>query len=80
MRKGIRYLSTLWLWPIDLLYQIRITSQDFYGVGSLWIIDLTHLPYGCSVHAYPVELFKEMNHWVDTGVASILEQRAILAT
>ena len=30
-------------------YQIRITSQDWYAVGSLWIIDLIHLPYGCSV-------------------------------
>jgi hypothetical protein len=28
---------------------IRITSQDFYDVGSLWILDLTHIPYGCSV-------------------------------
>jgi hypothetical protein len=32
--------------------QIRITSQESYGVGSLWIIDLTHIPYGCSVPAF----------------------------
>lgn len=31
------------------LYQVRITSQDWYAVGSLWIIDSMHLPYGCSV-------------------------------
>ena len=28
---------------------VRITSTDSYGVGSLWIIDLLHLPWGCSV-------------------------------
>jgi len=28
---------------------VRITSQDSYDVGSLWIIDLLHIPYGCSV-------------------------------
>jgi len=34
---------------LKIRQQIRITSHDFYRVGSLWIIDLTHLPYGCSV-------------------------------
>jgi hypothetical protein len=29
--------------------QVRITSTDTYGPGSLWIIDLVHLPWGCSV-------------------------------
>ncbi|TFK47593.1 hypothetical protein OE88DRAFT_1771177 [Heliocybe sulcata] len=28
---------------------VRITTQASYGVGSLWIIDLVHIPYGCSV-------------------------------
>lgn len=28
---------------------VRITSQDIYDVGSLWIIDLKHIPFGCSV-------------------------------
>ncbi|KAG6907307.1 hypothetical protein DXG01_009471 [Tephrocybe rancida] len=28
---------------------IRITSQDTYGVGNLIIIDVAHLPSGCSV-------------------------------
>ncbi|KDQ60268.1 glycoside hydrolase family 16 protein [Jaapia argillacea MUCL 33604] len=28
---------------------VRITTQDSYGVGSLWILDAVHLPYGCSV-------------------------------
>jgi hypothetical protein len=33
----------------DKRNSVRITSQDFYGVGSLWIVDILHLPYGCSV-------------------------------
>lgn len=28
---------------------IRITTQEAYGVGSLWILDAVHLPFGCSV-------------------------------
>lgn len=28
---------------------VRIESRDWYGVGSLWIIDIAHVPYGCSV-------------------------------
>jgi len=28
---------------------IRISSNDYYEVGSLWIADMYHVPYGCSV-------------------------------
>jgi len=28
---------------------VRIASTDSYGVGSLWIADMTHVPFGCSV-------------------------------
>lgn len=28
---------------------VRIESRDRYGVGSLWIVDIAHVPYGCSV-------------------------------
>ncbi|OBZ77862.1 putative glycosidase C21B10.07 [Grifola frondosa] len=28
---------------------IRITTQDLYDYGSIWVMDAVHLPYGCSV-------------------------------
>ncbi|KAJ7676059.1 glycoside hydrolase family 16 protein [Mycena polygramma] len=28
---------------------VRITSQDKFGVGSVWIADMYHVPFGCSV-------------------------------
>jgi len=28
---------------------IRLTSEEFYDFGTVWIIDAVHLPWGCSV-------------------------------
>ncbi|GAA5987381.1 hypothetical protein JCM11641_006949 [Rhodosporidiobolus odoratus] len=28
---------------------VRLQSQDSYGIGSLWVYDFLHVPYGCSV-------------------------------
>ncbi|KAH8986490.1 concanavalin A-like lectin/glucanase domain-containing protein [Lactarius akahatsu] len=28
---------------------VRITSKDLFGVGSVWIADMLHVPFGCSV-------------------------------
>lgn len=28
---------------------VKITSTDSYPVGSVWVLDAVHLPYGCSV-------------------------------
>ncbi|KAG0704860.1 glycoside hydrolase family 16 protein [Suillus ampliporus] len=28
---------------------VRITSNDSFSVGSLWVADMYHVPYGCSV-------------------------------
>ena len=33
----------------DKRNSVRIESRDWYGVGSLWIVDIAHVPYGCSV-------------------------------
>ena len=41
---------------------VRITSTDFYNYGSLWILDLVHLPFGCSVRK-----FSFLFLFIDTG-------------
>ncbi|GAA5985051.1 hypothetical protein JCM10908_002502 [Rhodotorula pacifica] len=28
---------------------VRIASQDKWGIGTLWVFDMVHVPYGCSV-------------------------------
>lgn len=28
---------------------VRIETSHQYGVGSLWVVDIAHVPYGCSV-------------------------------
>ncbi|KAF8651149.1 hypothetical protein AX16_004851 [Volvariella volvacea WC 439] len=35
--------------PLVYRNSVRLTTHEAYGVGSLWVIDLLHLPYGCSV-------------------------------
>ena len=34
---------------------VRIESRDWYDVGSLWIVDIAHVPYGCSVSLYSAQ-------------------------
>ena len=28
---------------------VRITTSDYFPVGTVWVIDAVHLPFGCSV-------------------------------
>ncbi|KAF5310922.1 hypothetical protein D9619_007968 [Psilocybe cf. subviscida] len=49
---------------------VRITSQREYDIGSLWIIDVVHLPTGCSV--WPAFWTKGHN-WPDDGEIDIIE-------
>ena len=32
---------------------VRITTNDYFGVGTVWVIDAIHLPFGCSVRPTP---------------------------
>ncbi|KAF9268860.1 hypothetical protein L218DRAFT_535714 [Marasmius fiardii PR-910] len=49
---------------------IRITSKHAYAVGSLWVIDLLHMPYGCSV--WPA-FWAKGPVWPDNGEIDIME-------
>lgn len=50
---------------------VRITSQAAYNVGSLWIADIVHLPFGCSV--WPAFWTKGTLLWPDGGEIDIIE-------
>ncbi|KAG5641388.1 hypothetical protein DXG03_005355 [Asterophora parasitica] len=49
---------------------IRITSQAAYAVGSLWIADMLHIPFGCSV--WPA-FWTKGPKWPDNGEIDIME-------
>ncbi|KAF9553937.1 hypothetical protein CPC08DRAFT_713314 [Agrocybe pediades] len=49
---------------------IRITSKAAYGVGTLWIADIVHLPFGCSV--WPA-LWSMGPNWPHDGEIDIIE-------
>jgi len=49
---------------------IRIASQELYPIGSLWVVDLLHIPYGCSV--WP-SVWTTGLPWPDYGELDLLE-------
>ncbi|KAI6039626.1 glycoside hydrolase family 16 protein [Pisolithus marmoratus] len=49
---------------------IRITTKDAYQLGSLWLIDVNHIPYGCSV--WPA-FWSFGPKWPDDGEIDIIE-------
>ncbi|KAH9924368.1 concanavalin A-like lectin/glucanase domain-containing protein [Amylocystis lapponica] len=54
----------------EMRNSVRITSQDFYDYGSVWIIDLLHIPYGCSV--WPA-FWSKGPLWPNDGEIDIIE-------
>ncbi|KII86313.1 glycoside hydrolase family 16 protein [Plicaturopsis crispa FD-325 SS-3] len=50
---------------------IRITSNDFYDLGSLWIIDANHIPYGCGT--WPSIWSAALQTWPIGGEIDIIE-------
>jgi len=49
---------------------VRITTKSSYSLGSLWIIDAVHLPFGCSV--WP-SIWTLGPSWPDGGEIDIIE-------
>ncbi|KAJ3823161.1 glycoside hydrolase family 16 protein [Lentinula raphanica] len=50
---------------------VRITTKDSYAVGSLWIFDLVHVPFGCSV--WPAVWTLGGPTWPEGGEIDVLE-------
>lgn len=52
---------------------VRITSQDSYDVGSVWVVDALHLPYGCSVWPAFWSQGSDVAAWPAGGEIDVIE-------
>ena len=54
---------------------IRIVSKDQYTVGSVWIADMTHVPFGVRVLSYNRDGLKSIANATRTvlGMASVVD-------
>lgn len=49
---------------------VRITTRDYFNVGTVWVADVAHLPFGCSV--WP-SIWTKGNAWPQNGEIDIIE-------
>ncbi|KIP06882.1 glycoside hydrolase family 16 protein [Phlebiopsis gigantea 11061_1 CR5-6] len=49
---------------------VRITTKDFFEIGTIWIMDVVHAPYGCSV--WP-SIWTKGTLWPEEGEIDIIE-------
>lgn len=70
----IKVDNSTFIQPAPLVHRnsIRITSHDTYGIGSLIMIDIRHIPYGCSVWPSFWTLGTE-REWPGGGEIDIIE-------
>jgi len=54
----------------DKRNSVRLDSMDTYGFGSLWVIDVVHLPFGCAV--WPA-FWTRGENWPTHGEIDIIE-------
>ncbi|KAK2465861.1 hypothetical protein APHAL10511_001502 [Amanita phalloides] len=57
--------------PLVSRSSVRITSQDTYGAGNIIVVDIVHIPYGCSV--WPSFWTLGTGVWPGSGEIDIIE-------